>query len=283
MSQKTSTTPNSGTPEYTGPVHNVLVKRDVAIEMPALYLDIHVIPPWEGDTSEERAFAKMFARSYCRKAVSIDSADLVIFTGGEDVNPALYGADRHPATFMNSDRDAREQELFEHCVLNGIPMLGICRGAQFLHVMHGGKLWQDVDHHNGDHSIWDIRERRPIPRVSSVHHQMVMRQPELGMEVLADSDVARKRWADGSPSNCEHGTRNDVEAYFYRDTCTIGIQGHPEYHGYHQFMQWSLKKIDELVITNPDVEYVGGSRRIKADIRKEVAMKRAEKKLKELV
>src|SRR3546814_5523779 len=101
-----------------------------------------------------------------------EEADLVVFVGGADVDPALYGAERHQTTFPDTDQDQRDMELFKTCYENGIPMLGVCRGAQFLNVMHGGKLYQDVDNHVGDHPIYDTQNKRVIHNVSSIHHKM---------------------------------------------------------------------------------------------------------------
>lgn len=58
----------------------------------------------------------------------LEPVDLIVFTGGEDVTPSLYGAKNHPATFNNARRDVFEQEIFTNAVLNNIPMVGICRG-----------------------------------------------------------------------------------------------------------------------------------------------------------
>lgn len=76
-----------------------------------------------------------------------NNADLLCFTGGEDVNPALYGEPCHPYTGFNKQRDAVEKQIFHHAIHEGIPCVGICRGGQFLNVMHGGKLWQHVHGH----------------------------------------------------------------------------------------------------------------------------------------
>lgn len=59
-----------------------------------------------------------------------EEADLVIFTGGEDVDPSLYNEPRHPRTSSNITRDIREKDIYEYCLDKKIPMLGICRGLR---------------------------------------------------------------------------------------------------------------------------------------------------------
>src|SRR3546814_14796091 len=96
-------------------------------------------------------------------------------------------------------------ELFKTCYENGIPMLGVCRGAQFLNVMPGGKLYQDVDNHVGDHPIYDPQNKRVIPNVSSIHHQMCIETRKGGMEILAASSAASKRRTEGPRAGTECG------------------------------------------------------------------------------
>ena len=58
-------------------------------------------------------------------------ADIVLFTGGEDVNPALYNKCKHPTTHFNEKRDKAEVSVFRKIKPTQLA-LGICRGSQFL-------------------------------------------------------------------------------------------------------------------------------------------------------
>ena len=58
---------------------------------------------------------------------SLEEADVVLFTGGEDVDPSLYGAQNHRATSSNLDRDLEEKAIFGKVKPNQL-CLGICRG-----------------------------------------------------------------------------------------------------------------------------------------------------------
>lgn len=243
--------------------HTVKLMKGVVFDTPQLWMDVYI----EGDRSEERAFSQWLVQASCHKAHSPDVADLVIFTGGDDVNPALYGAERHAQTFIDSARDAREIELYHYCLEQGIPMMGVCRGAQFLHVMEGGILYQDVDGHNGKHGMRDLEKKVSVNPVSSVHHQMCRLNRNGKQLVLADSLQSTKRWLDNE--TLEEGRISDIEAYFYRDSCIFGVQGHPEYRGYAAYSHWCLEKMDELLLSNPDLELVGNYRRIKRDLLEE--------------
>lgn len=231
---------------------NLLILKDTELPYPELWLQVYV----SGPPQDARGFAEMFIRSRCVKATDPTKADLVVFTGGPDVNPIYYASDDpypvpHHSVSFDSARDAEDIRLYEKCLSEGVPMFGVCRGAQFLHVMNGGKLYQHVDGHTGDHHIWDKQSRNHIEKVSSVHHQSCIPNPDGGMEVLAVTYKSKKRWLDNV--QYEEGLGDDVEAFFYRDTCCLGVQGHPEYAGYHRFMKWTLDKIQEYIVCSPDL------------------------------
>lgn len=78
----------------------------------------------------------------------LNGLDGLIITGGRDVVPAGYGQDPHPATDEatadNRMRDAFEIALVRGAIHRGMPVLGICRGAQVLNVALGGTLHQHL-------------------------------------------------------------------------------------------------------------------------------------------
>ena len=231
---------------------------------PELYMQVLFV----GDKSEESAFNEMFVHAGCTKAEDISRADLVIFGGGVDVSPSLYGQTPHVSVHSNRERDARDIEVFKECFREGIPMFGVCRGAQFLHVMNNGKLWQDVNEHYGDHEMLDLKAERMI-RVSSVHHQMCRlfwggaMPPDFNL--IGTTTLATHRMMNAEIK--QDGLHEDCEAYFYADSLCFGVQGHPEYRGYTEFAVWTLTMIRELIINHPDVELKDSLYRMKKSAR----------------
>ena len=75
----------------------------------------------------------------------LDGLDGLVLTGGKDIDPAAYGQAPHPETDEpGGDRDAWEFALLAEALNKGLPVLGICRGAQVLNVALGGTLHQHL-------------------------------------------------------------------------------------------------------------------------------------------
>lgn len=200
----------------------------------------------------QEAIAMMASAGFTR-AESVDEADLVVFLGGSDVNPALYGERPLAATRWHPIRDEQEKALYDKCRLKAIPMFGICRGAQFLHVMNDGSLWQDVNNHAGNtHYIYDIDEDVRVLS-NSLHHQMIMFDPEVNMELIAtcESQIATTFKAENLFIDIKEEGKNaleevEVEAASYPMTGCFVVQGHPEISG-EEYRSWCLHKLYDFL------------------------------------
>ena len=75
----------------------------------------------------------------------VNTCDGFLFTGGQDVSPSLYGMEDATGTIVSSpERDQLESLLLSKALLADKPILGICRGLQFINAFMGGTLWQDL-------------------------------------------------------------------------------------------------------------------------------------------
>ncbi|WP_322859992.1 gamma-glutamyl-gamma-aminobutyrate hydrolase family protein [Mycobacterium europaeum] len=100
----------------------------------------------------------------------LDRLDGLVITGGYDLDPAAYGQQPHPATDEpRAARDAWELALLRGALDRGLPVLGICRGAQVLNVALGGTLHQhlpDVLGHDGHRAGEGVFTRLPVRTVA---------------------------------------------------------------------------------------------------------------------
>lgn len=83
---------------------------------------------------------------YIRPGSKTDVAllDGLVLSGGTHVHPERYGQQPQVTARYDRKRDATDYRLLEEAEQIGIPVLGICRGAQFINVFHGGSLCQNV-------------------------------------------------------------------------------------------------------------------------------------------
>ncbi|WP_345801252.1 gamma-glutamyl-gamma-aminobutyrate hydrolase family protein [Microbacterium sp. AZCO] len=163
-------------------------------------------------------------------AAVLDGLDGLILTGGMDVQPELYGAERHPLTDpARPDRDEWELALFRAAEARRMPVLAICRGLQLVNVARGGTLHQHLPEALGTeryrigggvfatNTVEVVAESRLAGLlgegaldVHSYHHQ--------GIDRLGDGLVATAATDDGL-----------VQAFESEgDQYLVGVQWHPE-------------------------------------------------------
>lgn len=75
----------------------------------------------------------------------MEMCDGFLFTGGQDVDPALYNEEKSPLCGECSpERDKAEKLILDEAMKQNKPILGICRGIQYINSALGGSLWQDI-------------------------------------------------------------------------------------------------------------------------------------------
>ena len=163
---------------------------------------------------------------------------VLLFEGGNDVNPMLYRQTAHKSTQKpDIDRDRHESQYWRMAQSVNAASIGVCRGAQFLCVMSGGELIQHVEGHHKDHAMELPGATKPILLyATSTHHQM------MNPYVLEDNSWVSYGYA---PANVGYGYKDcnnnkfkvwqkwknwhDQEIVWFKKTKSLSIQGHPEY------------------------------------------------------
>jgi hypothetical protein len=174
----------------------------------------------------------LFDREGARRT-GMDNADMIVFQGGTDVDPKLYGDDRHPKTDEPDEvRDRMETALFRSMETSKFQWkIGICRGAQFLNVMNGGKLWQDIPGHRYSHELRYINEAdlQRTYLVSSTHHQMMIPHLPDGIIWAYANQAEYREHAKGGRLELGKNHWRDAEIVYYPKTKSLCFQPHPEY------------------------------------------------------
>ncbi len=164
----------------------------------------------------------------------LDAADALLLTGGEDVDPARYGAPRHATvTDVSTERDATEIALVEAALVRGKPVLAICRGIQLMNVAFGGTLIQDIPSERPDAVAHDSDDAQRAVRVHDVRVDPGTRLAgALGVVALRvnsfhhqapDRIAARLRAIAWSPDGIVEGVE-----WRESDWWAVGVQWHPE-------------------------------------------------------
>ncbi|MFA6594605.1 MAG: gamma-glutamyl-gamma-aminobutyrate hydrolase family protein [Candidatus Buchananbacteria bacterium] len=173
------------------------------------------------------------------------SVRLVVFIGGADINPKLYGHEKFELTGCSDACDNRDIAVFNSAQANHVPCAGICRGGQFLTVMAGGHLIQHVSGHGCSHSMTTHTGKEM--KVTSTHHQMFGWPLPEGAQLLGwatekyakkaynqnkiYSSLLKTRWASCTeyayePAHVEPDY--EPEIVYYPNINSLAAQYHPE-------------------------------------------------------
>lgn len=195
---------------------------------------------WEEDTALvpadyvraiERAGGRALLVPPSEEAIeeTLDSLDGVLFSGGADINPELYGQDAHPETKgIVPQRDRGELALLQAALARDMPVFAVCRGSQMLNVALGGDLVQHLPEVVGD------EKHKHTPGMYGDHDVTV--EPETRLAALLGDRVPVKshhhqgfgRLGEGlrESARAEDGTLEALEDPSRR--FTLGVLWHPE-------------------------------------------------------
>jgi len=144
----------------------------------------------------------------------------VILSGGNDVDPELYHGSRRKGLEIVPERDQVEKRMLEIAIKKNLPLLGICRGLQFINVFFKGKLTQinkEANHPPGKNHLIKIVDEKmknflgEETEVNSYHNQGIKKKelsPKLKAFALTEDEI--------------------IEGVYHPTLPILGIQWHPE-------------------------------------------------------
>lgn len=181
---------------------------------------------------------------------------LVLFHGGSDVNPNMY-KDTSPngLCYFSKQRDLIDLGIFKTAIENKIPMVGVCRGIQFLNVMAGGKLMHHIENHAGvRHDFTSARGEEFT--VTSTHHQMVIPAP--GSHLIGWSSKKLSEKYIGNNDMFRRWDKPETEAMVFPKINACGVQFHPEMMtSFDDAVKWFLKMVESF-INKPIDKFIAG-------------------------
>ncbi|NQI34848.1 gamma-glutamyl-gamma-aminobutyrate hydrolase family protein [Streptococcus suis] len=155
----------------------------------------------------------------------IDMVDKLILSGGQHVDPSLYGQEKE----IDSDdyllaRDEFELALIKEALRQGKPIFAVCRGMQLLNVALGGSLEQSLEDHWQDD--WaGTSHQLEVEAHSRVSHLFVQ-----GSQINSFHHQRIKELAPGLVATGRDPRDGTIEAYESKGKQALfGLQWHPEF------------------------------------------------------
>ena len=150
-----------------------------------------------------------------------------------------------------SPRDAIEWQAMQQAVKHGVPIIGICRGSQMLCALAGGKLFQHVDGHSGNHQVQTYDGHSFT--VNSVHHQM-MDLTNTAHELIAWCDNRSKVYWGIEPVKAP---AVDPEMVWFPSVKGFAVQAHPEWFSRNsEFVRYVKSFIKERMLSHENLNVV---------------------------
>lgn len=170
--------------------------------------------------------------------------DGFLFTGGHDVEPAMYGAAKSSKCGpSNKERDILEKNIFDYALRLDLPVFGICRGIQLINVLCGGTLYQDIpteytasEIDSGKSNPPDVEHHMEYPYDVPCHEVTILEHTplseELGKSTISVNSYHHQAVKELAPSLLPMAVSEDglIEALYMPDKKFVrAVQWHPEF------------------------------------------------------
>lgn len=123
----------------------------------------------------------------------LDRLDGFLLTGGQDIDPAIYGQKKSSLCGeICAERDALERLVIEGAESRDKPLLGICRGIQILNASLGGTLYQALptEHPGVEHDMQPPYDR-------AIHRVFVLEGTSLEVSAMSKDGIVEAVWMPG--------------------------------------------------------------------------------------
>lgn len=162
----------------------------------------------------------------------VDRLDGIVFSGGDDLDPSLYGQSWHPnAEPIDPDRQRFELALIAEVEKRRMPALGICLGCQLMNVHRGGSLNQFLPDVNRDGALEhrklnDDLRRHSVELVPGTRLAQAIGRGQIEVNTRHKQSIARTgrglRVIAKAPDGVVEGIEDPGHPFF------MAVQWHPE-------------------------------------------------------
>lgn len=168
---------------------------------------------------------------------SLKTVDAIIMTGGEDIGPAYYNEKpMEKLETVKEDRDISDYLLLTTAIEKNYPILGTCRGMQFLNVVQGGTLYQDFPSQRATDIL--IQHRDPNREVFLKHECRIIDKTSELYKILKTENTIINSWHHQAVKDLGKNLKivavapdGIVEAIeMTNKDFVLGVQFHPEWH-----------------------------------------------------
>jgi putative glutamine amidotransferase len=162
------------------------------------------------------------------RPADLEQVDGIVIGGGDDISPDLYGMEIVTTARLDPERDALEHRLANAALMQDIPVLGICRGAQMLNIAAGGSLHQNAwEVYPTSRPVTTVLPKREVEVVEDARLALIAGTEPMHVNALHSQSVDRLGDGFRVAARDTGGMVQAIERD--QDPFALGVQWHPEY------------------------------------------------------
>lgn len=166
----------------------------------------------------------------------------IILSGGNDISPEFYGVKSICLKDCSIKRDVLEKSILNFAVKKRIPVLGICRGMQFINVFFGGKLTQNIAEESNQNKCL-LHTNTHFIKLVNKNLSTVLQADRFKINSYHNQGITINNLAGSLQVFALSEDDKIIEGLFHKNYPIIGVQWHPE-------RDCAPKKLDNILIKN---------------------------------
>ena len=167
-----------------------------------------------------------------RLGEALSLCDGILFTGGPDVRPSIFGEEIIPSCgAINDERDAFELKLYALAIAENKSILGICRGLQVMNIAEGGNIYQDIYSQSGTKLVHHTLDGVRATHIVEISDEEILKTVAFSSRSFSTNSFHHQSLKDLAPNYSAFAFSSDglIEGAYRPDKrFVVGVQWHPE-------------------------------------------------------